>query len=66
MLAFLVTGLLLDPKVWLAAAVSIPAVFAGITLASRLFHRISREMLMRVVALTLLAVGTSLILRWAA
>ncbi len=63
MLAFLVTGLLFDPKVWVAAAVAIPAVFAGIAVASRVFHRISREALMRVVALTLLAVGASLILR---
>lgn len=63
MLAFLVTGLLLDPKVWLAAVIAIPAVFAGIAVASRIFHRISRETLMRFVALTLLVVGASLILR---
>jgi len=63
MLAFLVTGLLFDPKVWLAAVIAIPAVFAGIAVASRIFHRISRETLMRVVALTLLAVGASLVLR---
>jgi len=65
-LAFLVTGLLIDLKVWLAALIAVPAVFAGIALASRLFHRISRETLMRIVALTLLAVGVSLIMRSAA
>jgi uncharacterized membrane protein YfcA len=63
MLAFLVTGLLFDPKVWLAAAIAIPAVFAGIAAASRVFHRISRDTLMRVVALTLLAIGASLVMR---
>lgn len=63
MLAFLVTGLLFDPRVWLAAVIAIPAVFAGIAVASRVFYRISRETLMRVVALTLLAVGASLVLR---
>ena len=66
MLAFLVTGLLSDVKVWLAAVIAVPAAFAGITVASRLFHRFSRETLMRVVALTLLAVGVSLIVRSAA
>jgi uncharacterized membrane protein YfcA len=63
MLAFLVTGLLFDSRVWLAAVIAIPAAFAGITVASRVFHRISREALMRVVALTLLAVGVSLVVR---
>lgn len=63
MLAFLVTGLLSDPKVWLAAIIAIPASLTGITVASRIFHRISRRALMRVVALTLLAIGASLIVR---
>jgi uncharacterized membrane protein YfcA len=63
MLAFLVTGLLFDLKVWMAAVVAIPAVFAGIAVASRVFHRISRDALMRVVALTLLVIGSSLVLR---
>jgi len=63
MLAFLVTGLLFDPKVWLAAVIAIPAVLLGIAAASRVFHRISRDALMRVVALTLLAIGASLVMR---
>jgi uncharacterized membrane protein YfcA len=47
----------------MAAVVAIPAVFAGIAVASRVFHRISRDALMRVVALTLLVIGSSLVLR---
>jgi len=58
-----VTGILLDPKVWIYAAFVVPAGLAGIWAAGHLFRRISREMLMRVVALMLLASGASLILR---
>jgi uncharacterized protein len=61
--AFFIMGFLLDPKVWLYAAFVVPAGLAGIWAASHLFRRISREMLMRVVALMLLASGASLILR---
>jgi uncharacterized membrane protein YfcA len=61
--AFLITGLLADIKVWIAAAIAIPATLAGIAVASRIFRRISREAVMRVVALTLLAVGVSLVVR---
>jgi uncharacterized membrane protein YfcA len=61
--AFLAMGLLLDPKVWLYAVFVVPAGLAGLWAASHLFRRISREMLMRVVALMLLASGASLILR---
>jgi uncharacterized protein len=62
-IAFLATGLLLDPRVWIAAAVAVPAAFAGIAVSRRLFHRISRETLLRAVTLMLLASGGSLILR---
>lgn len=62
-IAFLVTGILLDPKVWAYAVVVVPAGLAGIWAASHLFKRISRETLMRAVALMLLASGASLILR---
>lgn len=62
-IAFLITGLLADVKVWIAAAIAIPATLAGIAVASRIFRRISREVVMRVVALTLLAVGVSLVVR---
>jgi uncharacterized membrane protein YfcA len=61
--AFLVTGLLADLKVWIAAAITIPATLAGIAVATRIFHRISRDAVMRLVALTLLAVGVSLVVR---
>jgi uncharacterized membrane protein YfcA len=62
-LAFLVTGILLDPKVWLYAVFVVPAGLAGIWAASHLFHRMSRELLMRAVAFMLLASGASLIVR---
>ena len=61
--AFLLTGLLLDLRVWLAAAAVVPAALAGIALGRRAFHRISREALMKAVALMLLASGGSLIVR---
>ena len=61
--AFLVTGILLDPKVWLYAVFVVPAGLLGIWAASHLFRRISRETLMRAVALMLLASGASLVLR---
>ena len=62
-LAFLVTGILLDPKVWLYAVFVVPAGLAGIWAAGHLFRRLSRESLMRAVAVMLLASGTSLIIR---
>src|SRR5262245_14291807 len=61
--AFLLTGLLLDPEVWLKAIAVVPACLLGIWVARKIFLRISREALMRVVALALLASGTSLIFR---
>jgi uncharacterized membrane protein YfcA len=62
-LAFLAIGFLLEPKVWVAAAFVVPAGLAGIWAAGHLFRRISRETLMRGVALLLLASGASLIVR---
>jgi uncharacterized protein len=61
--AFFAMGFLLDLKVWAYAAFVVPAGLLGIWAASHLFRRISRAMLMRVVALMLLASGASLILR---
>jgi hypothetical protein len=60
---FLVTGLLLEPAVWLAALAAVPASLAGIAVARRLYFRISRDALIRAVALVLLASGASLIAR---
>jgi len=62
-IAFLITGLLLDPRVWIAAAAVVPAALAGIFVARKLYLQISREMLMRAIALMLLASGGSLIAR---
>jgi uncharacterized membrane protein YfcA len=61
--AFLITGLLLDLRVWIAAAFVIPAALTAIWIARKVYLRISRELLMRAVAVMLLASGTSLILR---
>ena len=61
--AFLVTGILLDAGVWLCALAVVPAGLLGLWAAAHLFRRISREALMRAVALMLLASGASLALR---
>jgi uncharacterized membrane protein YfcA len=61
--AFFVTGLLLDHRVWLSELAMVPAALAGLFVARRLFLRISRELLMRLVALLLLASGGSLLWR---
>ena len=53
----------LDLKVWIYAAAVIPAGLAGLWAAGHLFRRISRDMLLRAVALMLLASGASLIVR---
>ena len=61
--AFLLTGLLLDPGVWWAALAVVPAALLGISVARRLFLKISRETLLRAVSLMLLASGGSLVWR---
>ena len=61
--AFFVTGILLDPQVWLAAALVVPAALAGIAVGRRIFVRVSREALMRFIALLLLGSGGSLVWR---
>lgn len=61
--AFLLTGYLLEPRVWLYAVVVVPCGLAGIWAAGHLFRRMSREALMHAVALMLLVSGASLILR---
>lgn len=61
--AFLLTGLLLEPRVWLVALGAVPAAMLGIALARRLFFRISREQLLRMVAVVLLVTGASLVAR---
>ena len=61
--AFLLTGILLDWKVWAAAAAAVPAALVGIAVARRIYRRVQREMLMRLIMLMLLASGISLIFR---
>jgi uncharacterized membrane protein YfcA len=61
--AFLITGLLLDGTVWLMALAAVPAALLGLFVAHRLYRRISREALMRAVALILLVSGGSLVVR---
>ena len=61
--AFLLTGLLLEPLVWKTAAVVVPSALAGIFVARKAFLRIPRELLMRAVAVLLLASGSSLLWR---
>jgi uncharacterized protein len=60
---FLLLGLLLDPAVWISAAIVVPGALIGLYVARKLFLRISREALMRAVAILLLASGSSLIWR---
>lgn len=63
MIAFVLTGLLLDAEVWLAALAVVPACLLGIWVARKIFLRISRDALMRAVAVLLLVSGVSLISR---
>ena len=61
--AFLITGLLVSREVWLTALVAVPAALAGIWVARHFYLRISREALMRAVAVILIASGGSLMVR---
>ena len=53
-------------EVWLSALAVVPACLLGIWVARRIFLRISREALLRAVAVLLLVSGASLIYRAAA
>jgi len=61
--AFAITGLLLKSEVWVAAALAVLAAMVGLSLASWAFKRVTREFVLRVVAVLLLANGLSLIVR---
>jgi hypothetical protein len=61
--AFLITGLLLNPNVWLLAFGVVPAALLGIAVARRMFLKISREQLLRAVAVVLLVTGGGLVVR---
>jgi uncharacterized protein len=62
-IAFLITGLLLDAEIWIAAAFAVPSALLGLWVARRIFKRISREALMRAVTAMLFLSGCSLVLR---
>jgi uncharacterized protein len=61
--AFAITGLLFKSEVWVAAALAVLAAMIGLSLASWAFKRVTREFLLRAVALLLLANGVSLVAR---
>jgi uncharacterized membrane protein YfcA len=61
--AFLMTGLLLDAKVWALALGVVPAALLGIFVAQRVFLKVSRPQLLRLVGVVLLATGGSLVAR---
>jgi uncharacterized protein len=63
LVAFLLTGLLLNMQVWLYALAAVPAALAGVFVAKKVYMRISRDTLLRAVALMLLASGSSLVFR---
>jgi len=63
LVAFAATGLLMQDGVWIAAAAAIPAGLFAIYFASKIFRAVSREMVMRGVAVLLLASGASLVAR---
>jgi uncharacterized membrane protein YfcA len=61
--AFFALGLLLDPLVWLTAILAVPAAMLGVAVARRIYFAVSREILMRAVAIVLLVSGSSLVIR---
>ena len=61
--AFFLTGLLLDSRIWFSELLMVPAALAGIYISKKIFLRVSRETLLRLVALLLLASGGSLLFR---
>src|SRR3954469_12823812 len=61
--AFFITGMLLDREVWMAAVAAVPGALVGLFFAKKIFHRVSREIVLRVVAVILLVSGASLIVR---
>lgn len=63
LVAFAVTGLLMQDGVWIAAAAAIPAGLFAIYFASKIFRAVSRERVMQGVAVLLLASGASLVAR---
>jgi len=63
--AFAIGGLLFKSEIWVTAAVALLGSMTGLSLASWAFKRVTREFLLRMVAILLLANGLSLITRGA-
>jgi uncharacterized membrane protein YfcA len=61
--AFALTGLMFKVEVGVTAVFAVLAAMVGLTLASWAFKRVTRELLLRLVAVLLLANGISLIVR---
>jgi len=64
--AFVLVGPLREKEIWIAAAFVLPAVLAGLFVASKVFRVLPREQVMRAVALMLVLSGASLLWRAAA
>lgn len=62
-MAFAMSGLLSSPKVWAAALFAIPSALVALWVADRVHGKLSREGLLRVITLMLLAMGISLVAR---
>ena len=62
-IAYTVTGPLIDQTVWLMALLSLPAAMAGLYFGTKVFHRVNRATLARAIAVVLLVAGGSLIWR---
>lgn len=61
--AYLAAGLFAQDGLWVGVAAALPGALLGLALATRVFLRVPRTALARAVALTLLASGTSLLVR---
>lgn len=61
--AFVLTGLLLDARIWLTALAAVPAALIGISVARRIYFRVPRPLLLRLIYVVLLASGVSLLVR---
>jgi uncharacterized membrane protein YfcA len=59
--AFIVTGVLLQPALGVLLAIGLPALAAGQYIGNRIHHRISNEQALRVIGVLLIASGLSLL-----
>ena len=60
---FVVSGLLLDWHLWLAALGLLPMMFAGTALGRRIHLHLSRQQVLRTMGVLLVASGASLLVR---